>query len=421
MTIRTVCFLVLFSYLAMGQTRIIPHVTRSDGGFTTTLILVNSGNSRGDYLLTAYDAAGVEVENVRDSVEPGKTLTRTVEDVFGRDDVAYILVGGSEDIKATVAYRAQGDDKGPAHVNESPDQGVLWRLYAGHADVTWDGVAVVNTSSTDNFLTIRAFDNNDNEVGVVSPFAPMAPGAKDLFVLSTELPNAYYYEVAGSAALAITALRGDLAGSSFLWENPPVRLADTTPQTATYELTVDVIWSEETHPGAYTGVVFPHLSHIGVAIHNTDATFWQVGELATPGIKRMAESGQVDLFAKEVSGQVEGGNALAPVLDQKNFGAPGSYTSVQFEVSKSHSLVTLVTMIAPSPDWFVGTSGFDLMENGVWLEDAVIDMLPYDAGTRTNNVFSLAGPENDPPEAISLKTDAPLSTSVGTFRLRRIQ
>ena len=49
-------------------------------------------------------------------------------------------------------------------------------------------------------------------------------------------------------------------------------------------------------------------------------------------------------------------------------------TSFEFEIEKGHPLVTLVTMIAPSPDWFVGVAGLDLQAGGEWAPEVVVDL-----------------------------------------------
>lgn len=39
-------------------------------------------------------------------------------------------------------------------------------------------------------------------------------------------------------------------------------------------------------------------------------------------------------------------------------------------------------MISPSPDWFVGISNLELcQEDGKWVENKIIDLYPWDAGT----------------------------------------
>ena len=82
--------------------------------------------------------------------------------------------------------------------------------------------------------------------------------------------------------------------------------------------------------------------------------------------------------------------------------------SFEIEVDSDFPLVTLVSMLGPSPDWFVGTDGLSLRnESGtVWKNEIVADMIPYDGGTRSANVFALFGPQNDPPEPISYITEA---------------
>ena len=72
-------------------------------------------------------------------------------------------------------------------------------------------------------------------------------------------------------------------------------------------------------------------------------------------------------------------------------GSPGS-TQLEFEVSRDYPLVTLVTMVAPSPDWFVGVSALALFENGDWVREKEVALVPWDAGTDSGVTFLSAGP-----------------------------
>lgn len=57
-------------------------------------------------------------------------------------------------------------------------------------------------------------------------------------------------------------------------------------------------------------------------------------------------------------------------------------TFAVFRVDSHHHLVSLVTQIDPSPDWFVGISGLELcLANCSWIENQIIDLFPWDAGT----------------------------------------
>ena len=57
-------------------------------------------------------------------------------------------------------------------------------------------------------------------------------------------------------------------------------------------------------------------------------------------------------------------------------------TSAAFRVDRNRHLMSLVTMIGPSPDWFVGISGVDLCTaDCAWADEANFDLFPFDAGT----------------------------------------
>ena len=66
-------------------------------------------------------------------------------------------------------------------------------------------------------------------------------------------------------------------------------------------------------------------------------------------------------------------------------------------VTTAHPRVTLVTMIAPSPDWFVGVSGLSLLDaSGNWLPSHEVKLYPWDAGTENGDEFSLSNPTTSP-------------------------
>ena len=77
--------------------------------------------------------------------------------------------------------------------------------------------------------------------------------------------------------------------------------------------------------------------------------------------------------------------------------------TLDFEISRDFSLVTLVSMLAPSPDWFVGMSGLNLIENGDWVAEKVVVLQPWDAGTDSGRYLQLGrradvAPGADPPD-----------------------
>jgi len=64
-----------------------------------------------------------------------------------------------------------------------------------------------------------------------------------------------------------------------------------------------------------------------------------------------------------------------------------------------------VSMLGPSPDWFVGVDSLSIYQNGQF-KSLTVELYPYDSGTRDANIYDLGGPMTSPPDPISLITAA---------------
>lgn len=63
-------------------------------------------------------------------------------------------------------------------------------------------------------------------------------------------------------------------------------------------------------------------------------------------------------------------------------------TFAVFRVDSKHHLVSLVSMLSPSPDWIVGVSGLELcLENCSWIESKTLSLYPWDAGTDSGPTY----------------------------------
>ena len=175
----------------------------------------------------------------------------------------------------------------------------------------------------------------------------------------------------------------------------------------TFTVTIDNLWRSETHGELPFEA---HFSWFGGATHNDQVSLWSEGELASPGMVEMAETGATFILQSEIRGEIVAGNAHS-VIDQAHWFCPPGITARQcgdlsfdIEVDADFPLVTLVSMLGPSPDWFVGTDGVSLRLADQWIDQLDIDLYPYDGGTRSANVYALFGPRSSPPEPISLIT-----------------
>ncbi len=185
---------------------------------------------------------------------------------------------------------------------------------------------------------------------------------------------------------------------------------------ATYELKFTKLWTPESHPTDFPSN--PHFSGMIGATHTPEVSFWELGGLASQGVENVAEAGSKTAMQNEVTAAIADGTA-GSLLNY--FGISGSLvTRIEtFEIRESFPLVTIISMLAPSPDWFVGISGVDLHESD-WTPSAHFDLFPYDAGTDSGSTFTSPNQATVPPEPIHLLETYPFAGTgpVATFRLR---
>lgn len=187
-----------------------------------------------------------------------------------------------------------------------------------------------------------------------------------------------------------------------------------------YQVTFQSTWSKETHPENFPAN--PHFSGLIGATHKKSIIFWKVDGLATPGIKNMAETGSKDPLNDEIDSAIENGHAYTKLSGNGISRSPGD-VNLTFKLNMNYSLVTLVAMIAPSPDWFVGVTGLNLYNDNTWIDEKIIFLYLYDAGTDSGTTFIADNNEVTPPEPISLIEESKLPYSdvaFGTFTFTRI-
>ena len=190
------------------------------------------------------------------------------------------------------------------------------------------------------------------------------------------------------------------------------------PQTATYQLTFDATWSAITHPVGFPSG--PHFSGLIGGTHNNQASFWAPGANASAGIEAMAETGSKSPLDAEVQAAINSGNA-GMIISGGGIGVSPGSVSVTLTVSQQHSKITVVSMIAPSPDWFVGVHDLELFENGAWINSKVVALLPYDSGTDSGVNYSSPNQDTNPQDPISLINSGGVGNGVplGNFTLVR--
>ena len=174
--------------------------------------------------------------------------------------------------------------------------------------------------------------------------------------------------------------------------DPMVRVQSS----ATYRVTFQGNWTTASTPGGV--VAGAHFTTLIGAIHNDMVTFWESGGTATPGVENVAELGSTGTFKSEINAN---SNAIS-VIEKSVSGGGTSSATFEITPTSEHPLVTLLSMIGPSPDWFVGVSGLSLLDTqGEWESLLEVDLFPYDAGTEEGTEFSLNNQATSPQGVIA--------------------
>lgn len=188
-----------------------------------------------------------------------------------------------------------------------------------------------------------------------------------------------------------------------------------TSETATYQIEFHAAWSKETHPNNY--VESAHFSPFVAYSHaNSKGAFiFEVGENPSPGIEEMAETGNTSPLNSEIDNLINIGAAFNKAQG-KRIDSPGANSST-LKLSTTYSAITFVSMLAPSPDWFVSQTA-TLIQDGTWQDRIELQLITYDAGGDSGDTFTATDNDTSPKELIT-KFPAHLQ-NLGTIVITRI-
>ena len=252
----------------------------------------------------------------------------------------------------------------------------------------WDPApAVTYTLTRDHGATVEAIAENLSGLGYT-----------DTDVTAGET---YTYQVA-AVVTGGEAARSALTTSDpvlpDMWLNPPASdPVAPVRSAATYSVTFQGTWTNSvTSGGVPSGAHFTTL--IG-GVHNAGVTFLREGGMASAGVESMAELGGTPTLESEINAAMP--NAFA-VIEQSIASGGTATATVDITLPTDHPRVTLLSMVAPSPDWFVGVSGLTLLDDqGDWLASRVLNLYPWDAGTEEGTEFSLSNSPTSPQGVIT--------------------
>lgn len=196
--------------------------------------------------------------------------------------------------------------------------------------------------------------------------------------------------------------------------------------TGKYQMTFHGLWSRQTHPKEYpTHKRLLHWSNIVGASHSKAYNIWQYGGYASKGIKEVCEFGYPRTLEQEMR---QHSRDIRTVVK-----TPGIWWSephglrqsrwARFSVDRRNHLLTMITMLGPSPDWCVGVSALNLcLPNCTWAGDMEIDLYPWDAGTDDGVTYMSRNMKSDPQQKIHRITNSfPNNPSSPFYNLEAIR
>ena len=197
-------------------------------------------------------------------------------------------------------------------------------------------------------------------------------------------------------------------------EEPP---PPPEPQSVRYRVTLNIEWNRASHP-----VTVPPNEHVSppvVATHQMIGDLFAPGQFASAGVEVMAEVGSTGTLVSELNAK----RSVTSVTTGRRIDGAGSQ-SFDVTVEQGGSYISLVTMLAPSPDWFVGVRE-QMFVDGSWRDTVEVDLGNYDAGTDSGPGFTSPNADTNPAQVISGPRDTAFAAAVsegrfGTVTIERL-
>lgn len=138
----------------------------------------------------------------------------------------------------------------------------------------------------------------------------------------------------------------------------------STDSLAVYKVTLEGHWNREIFPKHFPEHRPPaHFSKSFGISHNSSFNLFKVDLDASPGLKQFCESTDTDEWEnEEINGKIIFDEFVIAKLSD-----PMDQVDSRLFVSSNSSLISLVTKLMPSPDWFIGIDSLQVSSDEIFL------------------------------------------------------
>ncbi|PXF44893.1 Spondin-1 [Gracilariopsis chorda] len=176
-----------------------------------------------------------------------------------------------------------------------------------------------------------------------------------------------------------------------------------------------------------TGLVF---SPLAGASHSNRISFFTIRGFASPQVEQIAETGQNGRFVRLARNLKYSRRGVLSVSAANGPTMPGNTTTLYFFVDCAHPFITMLGMIAPSPDWIVQLNNRPLIRDGEFISGENGTLIAYDTGTDDGREFTSpvdasldmpTEPQQNIAPLVEDETDRFEGRIVGMFYIQRVK
>ncbi len=178
-----------------------------------------------------------------------------------------------------------------------------------------------------------------------------------------------------------------------------LKLVNAESQQATYHIELRIERDQSLAPFDYPDGA--HMSSLIGLTHQDGYRLFEDGATASSGLELLAENGRFGILRAQFEelGRKQRVGTVVTIDGIKK--VPGKM-STTFVATTDHPLLSVVTMLAQSPDRFTGVSGVSLYSNGEWIDEISLPLWVWDAGTDSGVSFKSRNEDTQPRESMRL-------------------
>jgi len=235
---------------------------------------------------------------------------------------------------------------------------------------------------------------------------PTIPAQRITQFTVDNVPNGIYLNPSGTGILPVAKYVCSLITDEDDYPEETIQTIDSripASQDVKYLCVFENQWSASRHPKHFpTGDAFlsVHWTKQILVAHDSSYSMWQEGSFASKGVEKLAELGGVSDIVTELR---DHDYSYGIGYDKYVYSQDPTVTFDPLTMTWNRRYISVLSKLAPSPDWFAGFHDFDAVDENTntWYQQFIIPLFSYDAGTEDGINYDTVNKATDPVQPIS--------------------